>query len=318
MLDSENTNLLNIVKSIISDVTVENLRNKIESNQRFTFLLKAKAAQLRRDNAKFEEMLAKTLTRVDEIKETDEKEIMVGLVPINVPLLYHFHLFKEILKTCAQKLEMHIKQQKINDENSAIFAHSTFVQMSARKNISSATKQLIPSQSRKALTPILQNSVLDGTLVHLLNFSQTIMNDESFLSNVNVTVNESQVRAIVQDLLRSKNRLLIFKCLMNFFTAYKTELPRICTHTNEKIAYVFFYFALFYVITAFCSKQDAADLSLMKVYGVHVKYELLTKKHEKNIKSLEAKIESHKKLVFVSAILANSYVFCIKKFFRIR
>lgn len=67
------------MKSVISDVTTENLRNKIESNQRFTFLLKAKVAQLRKEIAKVEEIIdrAKTLTPVEEIKDTDEKEIMV-------------------------------------------------------------------------------------------------------------------------------------------------------------------------------------------------------------------------------------------------
>lgn len=130
---------------------------------------------------------------------------------------------------------MHIKKQKENDENSAIFTNSTFVQMSARKKVSSARKQLIPSQSRRALTPILQSSVLDGTLGLLPNFGQTIIHDESFLSNVNITFNESEVRATLQDLMRSKNRPLIFKCLMQIFTEYKTELSRICTSTNKNV-----------------------------------------------------------------------------------
>lgn len=65
---------------------VQNLKEKIGNHERYAFLLKAKAAKLRKEIVRVEEMLqtAKTLTPVEETSETDQKEIMVKNLEKNI------------------------------------------------------------------------------------------------------------------------------------------------------------------------------------------------------------------------------------------
>lgn len=72
----------NKILFLISDVTIENIKYEIENNKRYTFLLKAKAVQLKKEIARIQDILqsVKTSSPVEEIKTTDEKEILVGLI----------------------------------------------------------------------------------------------------------------------------------------------------------------------------------------------------------------------------------------------
>lgn len=145
---------------------------------------------------------------------------------------------------------MHVKQQKINDENSAVFRinptinstfldNSIFVRMSAKKKMSSAKKQLIPPQSRRALTPRALNSVYND--IPDLGKTFLSVNDESFLigsgniSNIDITFNESKVKETLQGLVHSYNRRLIWNCLQQIFTECKTEVSKFCINTDEGV-----------------------------------------------------------------------------------
>lgn len=149
-------------------------------------------------------------------------------------------MFKNTLSTCAQKLEVHLKEQKVNDENSALLTltsstlldNSIFKSMSTKKKINSAKKQLIPPHCRRALTPILQNNV---------GRSSPILNDESILmksgniSNLNITFNVSNIEEFIKGLVHNYNRRLIWNCLQNIFAECRVAVSEICMNT-EKLA----------------------------------------------------------------------------------
>lgn len=157
-------------------------------------------------------------------------------------------LLKDTLKSCAQKLEMHVEQQRVNNENSALFSstvlgNSTYIRISAKKKVSSAKKQLIPPQSRRALTPLVHNSVFNDTLFHLPDVGRTLMSikDESFLmksgqfSHIDIKFNETKVKATLQGLVHSYHRRLIWSCLQQIFTECRTEVSEICMNTDERV-----------------------------------------------------------------------------------
>lgn len=70
------------INFFISDITVNTLRHRIESNERFNFLLRAKSKQLKNEINKLKEM-EETATPVEEVSATDEKEILVNTMKCN-------------------------------------------------------------------------------------------------------------------------------------------------------------------------------------------------------------------------------------------
>lgn len=166
------------------------------------------------------------------------------------------------MRNCAQKLDVQVKQQRVNDENSALFRldptmisntfletstfleTTTFMLMSAKKKMSTAKKRLIPMQSRRALTPLLQNSVMNDTqFSELPELERTVLsnNDDSIFmrsgnfSQINITFNESKVKESVEKLLHSYNRRLIWNCLQHILTDCKTDVSKICVNTDDNI-----------------------------------------------------------------------------------
>lgn len=126
-----------------------------------------------------------------------------------------------------------MKKQRVKDENSTLLAMSTtcsvldnslFFTMSARK-------KLIPTETRRAFTPLQHNIVDQSSNIGDASYLMRSMN----ISNVNVTFNESKIKATLQQLVCSYNQQLIFDCFMQIFTECKTELSDICLGTNEKI-----------------------------------------------------------------------------------
>lgn len=109
--------------------------------------------------------------------------------------------------------------------------------MSAKKKMSSAKKQLIPPQCRRALTPRALNSVYS----EMPDLGKTFLSDESFLmasgntSNIDITFNETKVKGTLQGLVHSYNRRLIWNCLQQIFTECKGEVSKICMNTDEAV-----------------------------------------------------------------------------------
>lgn len=164
--------------------------------------------------------------------------------------MFLFFSLKDTLKSCAEKLDLHIKQHKINDENSALFRidassfsqmSNTLIQMSAQKKVSSARKRLIPSfqDNRRALTPSVRFSGLNDT--SFLNKTSFNIANESILmqsgnfSQTEITFNTSTVKSYIHKMLHSYNRRLIWSCLQQILTKYKGNVLEICLNTDEEI-----------------------------------------------------------------------------------